>query len=327
MAKKRIRLALIGCGDNMQSAHVPRIQADGAVDIVALADPNRAAAEQVMATIGAEPAYYADWRRMLAAHEVDAVVISTPHDLHYAQARAGLVAGVHVLVEKPLTISVNHAKRLLALAEGENRMLVVAYQRHFLAPYRYARELIRRGRLGNIEGVVGYVTQGTEARIDWRLVPEESGGGMFADTGSHLVASTLWLTGLAVRWVSAIIDRADEPSDVNMLVQVRFDNGALGQLSTFGAVGRHDERLSIFGTKGTLVMHMHQWRFRSMLLDDEPVAIPRRVVDATPLEAFLAQIRNGGRGYEPATAALAAVRLTAAAYRSAERGEPIRIGS
>lgn len=327
MPKKRLRLALIGCGDNMIRSHVPRLQVDGAVDVAAVADPVRVAADRVMAEWGAEVPYYPDWRRMLRDCDVDGVVISTPHDAHYAQVRAALAAGRHVLVEKPLTISARRAKGLLDQSDAAGRLLVVSYQRHHMAPYAYARELVRKGRLGRVRGIVGYITQGWFDVGGWRMQPAVSGGGMFMDTGSHLVASALWVSGLRPKRVTATLSYGEEPVDVTATVQLAFDQGAVGTLTTIGDAGRHDERLAISGSMGSLVLHNHQWLFRSMLLDDEPVAVPARVRDTTPDQAFLAWIRNGGRGYERADFAYDTARLTEAVYRSASRNAPAPIRS
>ncbi len=72
---------------------------------------------------------------------------------------------------------------------------------------------------------------------------------------------------------------------------------------------------------------MHQWRFRSLLVNDEAVAVPRRVRDTTPDQAFLDWIRNGGKGYEPARYAYDTAKLTEAVYRSARAGTTARIRS
>jgi predicted dehydrogenase len=325
MAKKKIKVGLIGCGGNMTYAHLPRIQADGAVDIVGVADPVRAAAERLMERWGAELAYYEDWRRLLRDQPLDAVLISTPHSDHYLQVRRALEGGLHALVEKPLVISPRQAKALLELAGRRRRMLVVAYQRHWMAPYVYARELVRSGKLGQLRGVVGYVTQNWGGTRGWRLDPDLAGGGMFMDTGSHLVASMLWVTGLEPKLVSATMDNVGRRVDINAVLNLQFRNGALGTLNTFGNASRHDERLAISGSDGSLVIHSHQWRVKSVLLNDEPAEIPARIKHGTPDGAFFSWIRNGGKGYEKPAFALQVSKLTDAAYRSAERNAPVRV--
>ena len=318
MAKRKIRVGLIGCGGNMRGAHIPRLKADGRVELVAVADPEEASARQLLEAWGAEAAYYADYRQMISANALDGVLISSPHSIHYAQARYALERGLHVLVEKPLTTKARHAQTLIDLAAERARVLVVSYQRNFYPAYAYARELVQKGTLGEIKGVVAYVTQNWGGR-GWRTVPELAGGGMFMDTGSHLVAAVLWITGLTPVKVAAFMDKRGKQVDMDAVVNARFRGGALGSLSFVGSASRHDERLSIHGDEGTLVFHLHQWQVREVLLNGEPLEVPKRVREDTPDSAFLRWIRNGGKGYERPDFAVAVAKFTEAAYRSVEQ--------
>lgn len=325
MAKKRLRIALIGCGGNMRGAHVPRIMADGAVDIAAVADTSEEAAQALMDRWGRQVPCYADYRDMVRDQRLDAVMVSSPHALHHEQVDYALEQDLHVLVEKPLTISSGHTRALIGKAEERSRILLVSYQRNFMAPHAYARELIRKGAIGELRGVVAYVTQNWGGTRGWRLDPVLSGGGMFLDTGSHLVASTLWITDLKPLEVSAFLDKAGRDVDINMVVAVRFEDGAYGTLNTFGNASRHDERIAIHGSEGSLVFHLHQWQVKSVRLNDEPMRIPGRIREDTPDAAFFRMIRNGGKGYEPPHFALAVSQVSEAAYRSVEAGKPVRV--
>jgi predicted dehydrogenase len=325
LAKKKIRIAMIGCGGNMRGAHVPRLHEDGRVELAAVADTEESQARLLMEKYGREVPWYPDHRALLRKEKLDAVFISSPHAAHYAQVRAALEKDLHVLVEKPLTISPGRARALIELAHRRRRFLQVSYQRNYYAPHVYARELIAKGALGEIRGVVAYVTQNWSGVRGWRLVPELSGGGMFFDTGSHLVASTLWVTGLQAERVSAFIDNEDKAVDLKAAVSVRFRNGALGTLNTFGSASRHDERLAIHGSQGCLVFHLHQWQVKAALLDDEPLEIPARIKQDNPDAALFRWMRTGGRGYEEPWYALEVARLSDAAYRSARLGRPVKV--
>ncbi len=325
MARKRLKIGLIGCGGNMRGAHVPRIKDDGAVDIAAVADTSEEAASALMDRWGGEVPFHSDYREMIEDHRLDAVMVSSPHAMHYEQVDYVLDRNLHALVEKPLTISSGHTRALIGKAAARDRILLVSYQRNFMAPHVYARELIRKGAIGEVRGVVAYVTQNWGGTQGWRLDPVLSGGGMFLDTGSHLVASTLWITDLKPLEVCAFLDRVDKEVDINMVVAVRFEEGAFGTLNTFGNASRHDERIAVHGSKGSLVFHLHQWRVKSVLLNDEPLKIPARIREDTPDAAFFRMIRNGGRGYELPYFALAVSQVSEAAYRSVVEGKPVRV--
>ncbi len=325
MPKKRLSVVLLGAGGNMRNAHVPRILADGAAYIVGVADPVESQARLLMERAGADIPYFPDWRAMLGETGADAAFISTPHRDHYAQARACLNANLHVLVEKPLVLRPSHAKALLKVAAERGRALVVAYQRHWMPEFAFARELVAGGRLGEIRGVAAYVTQHWVGAGGWRLDPALSGGGMFMDTGSHLVAALLWVTGLRPRTVSAVFDNAGRAVDVNGGLHIRFRGDAIGTLATIGDAKHHDERLSIAGSEGSLVLHLHQWRVRSMLLNDEPVQPPKRIAASTPDAALFRWARRGLADFEAPDFALEVARLTDAAYRAAEEGKPVAV--
>jgi predicted dehydrogenase len=325
MAKKKIRVALIGCGGNMRGAHVPRLQNDGAVELVSVADTSEEQAQALMDRWGSEVPHYTDYRKMIKREKIDAIMISSPHSMHYEQARFAMKNDLHVLVEKPLTISSGDTRSLIEMAKKRKRILLVSYQRNYYAPHTYARELIQTGKIGTLRGVVSYVTQNWGGVAGWRLVPELAGGGMFMDTGSHLVASTLWITGLMPKQVSAYMDNTGKDVDINAVVNVQFKGGALGTLNTFGNASVHDERIAIHGSEGCIVFHLHQWQIKSVLLNDEPLDIPRRIKEDTPDDAFFRMIRNGGQGYELPYFALAVAQVSEAAYVSVKKGRPVKV--
>ena len=326
MARKRIRLGLIGCGGNMRGAHISPIEEDGAVELVCVADPDEKQVHALVERYGREMGCYADYKRMLGAEELDAVVISTPHSQHYEQAGLALRRGLHTLVEKPLTISSRHTRALITLAAKEKRLLHVSYQRNHYPAHIYARELVRKGAIGELRGVVAYVTQNWSRVGGWRLDPALAGGGMFMDTGSHLVASTLWVTGLEVVEASAFMDNAGNKVDINAVVNVRFKGGAVGTLNTFGNTDRHDERLAIHGSKGCIVFHLHKWKIESVLVNDEPMSIPARIRDISADATFFRWIRDGGKGYELPEFAFQVARLSEAAYKSVAQRKPVKSG-
>lgn len=325
MAKKKLRVGLIGCGGNMRGAHVPPIKEDGDIELAAVTDTSEEQAKLLMDKWGAPVPFFTDYKKMIKESKLDAILISSPHSMHYEQAKYALDHELNVLVEKPLTISSSHTKTLIKLADKKAKILLVSYQRNYYAPHTYVRELIQKGEIGEIRGIVSYVTQNWSGVGGWRLVPELSGGGMFFDTGSHLVASTLWMTGLEPLEVSAFLDKAGKAVDINMVVNVRFKGGALGTLNTFGNASRHDERIAIHGSKGCIIFHLHQWAIKSVLLNDEPIVVPARIKEERPDAMFYKLIRNGGKGYELPHFALAVAQVSEAAYQSVEQGKPVRV--
>ena len=147
------------------------------------------------------------------------------------------------------------------------------------------------------------------------------------DTGSHLVASTLWITGLMPKQVSAYMDNTGKAVDINAVVNVQFKGGAVGTLNTFGNAAVHDERIAIHGSTGCIVFHLHQWGIKSVLVNDKPMVVPKRIKADTPDDAFFRMIRNGGQGYELPHFALAVAQVSEAAYVSVKKGKPTKVAS
>lgn len=125
MARKKLRIGLVGCGGNMHG-HLRRLKADGAVELGAVVDVVEQKAQTLLEDWGTSAPYYHDHQQMLRREELDAVWISSPHAFHFLQTRAALEHGAHVLVEKPMTVSGNHARKLIELANKRNRLLVVS---------------------------------------------------------------------------------------------------------------------------------------------------------------------------------------------------------
>lgn len=196
---------------------------------------------------------------------------------------------------------------------------MVAYQRFHQREFVYARELIAGGKIGEVRGVAGYITQDWSGNSGWRIDPALSGGGFMRDTGSHLVSATLRVTGLKPGTVRAVIQRNGFPVDLMSVLSITFSNGALGSLSFYGQAKWHDECLSIHGSGGCIVLRSHRKKPQPLLVNGEPVEIPKRINPASPDATFIGWIRSGGRGYAPLLDAVETVRLTEAAYRSAGR--------
>jgi len=325
MGKRAIQVALIGCGGNMQRAHLPRLEADGGIEIVCVADTNRENADALLKAWGKDAVYYEDYNKMIRQQDMEAVIISSPHSVHYEQARLGLQKGCHVCVEKPLTVSSRHTKGLIALADKRKCFLQVAYQRHYQPAYVVARQAIKDGAIGEIVGLTGYITQNWGSARGWRLDPELSGGGMFMDTGSHLVAVLLWLTGLEPAEVSAFLTNAGKKVDINAVINVRFKGGAVGTVNTFGNASAHDEQVAIHGTKGSIVFHSHGWKLDSVLLNNEPLKVRKSLKENTPDQAFFDWIRGDNEEYSPPDYALQVARLSEAVYKSVSGKKPVRV--
>ena len=162
----------------------------------------------------------------------DVVVIALPHHLHADTAVAALDAGCHVVVEKPLAVSVAGCRRMLAAAERNDRVLHVSDSGAYTPGAARTGDRFRRGDLGRfLTGVFCNAREYfTPARPDWFLDPQTSGGGMFANVGVHRLAITRrCLTGQTPVAVSASVSRVPAyPVEGCTSALVRYaDGGAM----------------------------------------------------------------------------------------------------
>ena len=246
-----LRLALLGYGFAGKTFHAPLIRNTPGLELDAVASSRPAA---VLAELPASRPF-ADFAQVLADPAIDAVVIATPNDTHAAIAEAALLAGKHVVVDKPLTLTLAHARRLGKLAEECGRVLSVFHNRRWDSDFLALQEVLGAGLIGRPTHV--------ESRFDrfrptvrerWRE-KAESGGGVWFDLGPHLVDQALQLFGLPLRLGGSIAHLRDA-AQADDWFQILLDYGRLQvTLSSSMLVAGGIPRLAAHGTRGSWIKH------------------------------------------------------------------------
>jgi predicted dehydrogenase len=224
----------------MAGAHARRLKGHPDVQIVGLSDVDTA---QVQAFIdrhlsdySPKPAIFTDAAKMYADTKPDAVVIVTPHTLHYEHGMQAIQAGCHVLMEKPMVTDSGQAHELAKAVEKSGKVFVVGYNTPCTPEFKYLRNLIRNKELGRLETVSGWLSQNWKRGTagSWRQNPALSGGGQMYDSGAHLFNSLVWLVEQPVGEVFAFVDNQDTPVDINGTVNIKFANGTLATIAIAG---------------------------------------------------------------------------------------------
>ena len=236
------RVGFIGTGI-MARSHLGDILVRDDTRVVAVCEPAPANYSQAIELFDRHgrpaPPNEPDWRRFVDrwAGELDAVFIITPHAFHFAQATACLEAGVDVLLEKPMVMTADEARALIATRDRMGRLLVVAFLGSLSPQVREASRRLRSGELGPILNISATVWQdwATNTNGTWRQQPELSGGGFLFDTGAHMLNTVTDLAGEDFTEVAAWLEDDGRPVDIRAAVMGRLASGALVTMNACGA--------------------------------------------------------------------------------------------
>ena len=216
---------------------------------------------------------YGDWKSMMAAEakmpeseRIDYVTIVTPNDAHFGPADAASAAGISVLCEKPLTTTLDEAKRLAATVAKHKTPFVVAYTYTGFPMVMLAKEMVKDGKIGKVRKVEAWYPQGwlaTKLEADnqkqaaWRVDPKKSGAsGCGGDIGTHAYEFVRFVTGLKATKLSArlkaFVDGRALDDDFTVLAEL--DSGAIATIAaTQISIGlQNDNGFRVRGTTGTL---------------------------------------------------------------------------
>ncbi len=221
---------------------------------------------------------------------IDFVVIATPNYAHYKAAKVFLENGIHVVCDKPVTQRVEEAEELAQLAAEKDLLFAVTYSYSQCPMVRHAREMVRRGDIGDIRVVVAEYSQGWLAeelektgqrQAAWRTDPDMAGiSNCTGDIGSHIEHTVSYITGLEIDSLCARLDAfgEDRPLDTNSHVMLKFTNGAVGNYwASQVAVGRDNSLIvRIYGTKGGIEWEQEAQNYLKVAMVDGPVQILSR---------------------------------------------------
>jgi len=269
--EKRIGIGIIGCG-TISANHLKAVADLDHAEAVAAADINGRALEERAAEFGI-PALYEDWNELLENDDVDAVCICLPHNLHCRCAVDAARRGKHVLVEKPMAISLKECDEMIRAAEENGTVLMVAQVLRRYQAHTTAKSLIREGRIGRIYSVVRRrMSYGKENldRYPWASKPEIAGGWLLYGFGAHEFDAILWLMDTKAETVMAMGGMNEACwNDYDEIISVmRLENGAVATMihSLNSRNGCWD--CTIVGSKGTMTVTN-----RSIVLNGEEIKV------------------------------------------------------
>jgi predicted dehydrogenase len=322
------RLGLIGAG-GMARYHINNIlkQTD-TTQVTAICEPNgdnyEKAAELFDKAKQPVPPCEANFDKFMKKHgkNIDAAFIVTPHNQHYSQATALLLAGKDVLVEKPMVMNTSEAKRLMKTRDLTGRLLAVAFNGSMSPSIRKAHAILHDGTLGKILNVQAAVWQTWEqnTRGLWRQEPKISGGGYMFDTGAHLLNTVADLVGEPFTEVAAFIDKRKTKVDILTVAIAKTQSGAFVTINGCGQSPVTGTDIKIWCENGMLECGVWGGYLRVQMKGEDKL----RDIELPPFlgvwQTFI-KVRNGEvSNPSPAENGLRMIQLWDAIKKSAKQG-------
>lgn len=259
---------IIGCG-MIANFHAKAIADLRDAKLIACFDMFPAAADKLAAATGCRA--YHKLEEMLADPKVQAVTICTPSGLHMEPAVAAAQAGKHVIVEKPLEVTLSRCDKIIQACEQAGVQLATIFPSRFHESSQLMKQAIDKGRFGRLTIGDSYVkwfrTQQYYDSGAWRGTWKLDGGGALMNQAIHSVDLLTWLMGPVTEITAATATLAHERIEVEdvAMATVRFENGALGVIeATTAAFPGALKRVEIHGTEGSAVLEeedIKSWQF------------------------------------------------------------------
>ncbi len=279
---QKIQVGVVGTGF-IGPAHIEALRRLPNVEVAALCEVTPELARQKADQLGIARSY--TFEELLKQDDITSIHICTPNFLHYSQSKAALLAGKHVVCEKPLAKDLAEAEELVALAKQTGLVNAVHFNLRYYPLARQMKAMHEKGELGDIYSVIGSYLQDWlfyETDYNWRLEPDKSGDSRaIADIGSHLMDILEYITGLKTVAVMADFNtihktrkkplkpvetysgkmlQPEDYADVaintedHANVLLRFDNGNRGVItvSQVSAGRKNQMKLEISGAKKTV---------------------------------------------------------------------------
>jgi len=350
---RKAKLGFIGAGWWATANHMPILAQRDDVEMTAVCRLGQAELRQVQQKFGF--AFATEGAEELVNYRgLDAVIVTSPHTLHYEHARLALERGLHVLCEKPMCTQGAHARELVRLAAEKGLHLLVPYGWHYKPFVQQAKRWLDDGRVGQVQYVLCHMAspirdllrggcfevdknsgQAGGALFDpdprtW-ADPAVAGGGYGHAQLSHSTGMLCWLTGLMPELVYALMMAPAARVDLYDALSVRFTGGAIGTVSGAGTVpptgkAQYQVDLRIFGSDGLLMLDCERARLdlrrhdgTSAQMDLEPDA-GAYTCDGPPANFVDLVLGKTTVNWSPGEAAMRSVLLLDAAYRSAASG-------
>lgn len=256
-----MHIGIIGLGHIATNAHIPAIKRIKEAKLVAIADVDEKKLVSAKRKLGSSVKYFTDYNDMLKQPEIDIATICLPPQLHGKATLDALKAGKHVLVEKPLSTSLNEAYEVAKLSKEVNRKVCVVQNYRFFPAVLEAKKMIQEEIIGKVIYINtrAYVPPPTvQLQKAWIYGP----WGILDDYGPHPIDMTNWLmasTPTTVYCTRGAMDKAESVLDAR--ITVKYQNSSVASINLSWLAGATKFELEITGTAGEIILNVNLNQF------------------------------------------------------------------
>ena len=277
MERDIVRYGLISTAQIALTKHLPAARGSKNSEIVAISSRGEAKA-RVAADQHGIPSWYGSYEELLADPDLDAVIKPLPNSLHCEWTIKAAEAGKHVLCEKPLSVTVDEARRMIDSAKSNDVVLVEAFTHRWNPHMRTARRLIAEGAIGYVTGMDSSLTVSVTEPEGPTRYSKDLAGGTLMDGGCYAVYACRFALGAEpIRAAGMAYDSGGYGVETTFTGLLEFPGGAIARVSSSFEQPRRIE-LTVYGSEGRIIIP-------NMFDDSGPLIVTQgdeRRVEATP---------------------------------------------
>lgn len=340
MADGKVRIGIVGAGCWAADNHIPILKGFDDVEVAAACRLGREELRRLQEQFQI-PFVTEDYKELLDLPGLDGVVVSSPHNLHFEHSLAALKKGLHVVCEKPITLTASEARQLQAESDSRKLHFLIPYGWNYTEVVDHARQAILGGEVGEVQYVHCYMAsalrdlfggQGAWFAEQSFFKPEMAtwsdpalGGGFAHGQLTHALGLLFWITELEPVEVFALVGNSITGADLYNSISCRFANGATGSLggaATMPPGSTHQVDVRVFGSEGMLLLDIERPRMEIRRNDGRNTSLdttmePGFYPCAEPLRTFIDLIEGKDVvNKSPAFTGVRAVEVIDAAFRS-----------
>ncbi len=214
---EKLRIGLIGLGNFCSNYHIKNLLNLKDVEVTAVCDVSQDRLERRNPGLQSSREF-SDHRDLIDADLTDCLHVSTPNCFHFEICKSALEKRLPVMVDKPMTRTVEQAEELVALSKSNNTILMTAYTRHFMASSVHVRQKVTSGEAGPLQTISAIQRKSTMQKVD-------VSGGMLFSRSVHITDICPWLAGQRIVAVEANVDLADNGFETFVDTRMELDSG------------------------------------------------------------------------------------------------------